>query len=123
MSAGGLSFLCATALPRGRTIRICIPTVSPLFEASARVCWCQKRSDGRYLIGVQFDDREELFRLRMVEQICHIEEYRKRVRRREGRALDAAAAAQEWIERYAADFPNPDCPRRKSSQGGGDREA
>lgn len=107
VSAGGLSFVSPTPVPTGRSIRLCIPSVSPVFEASARVCWCHRRDDGRYLVGVQFADREELFRLRMVEQVCHIEAYRKAVRRREGRVLDGETAAREWIERYAADFPDP----------------
>ncbi|MBL8423886.1 MAG: hypothetical protein JNK06_10380 [Candidatus Accumulibacter phosphatis] len=42
----------------------------------------------------------------MVEQVCQIEHYRREVRRRERRELDAEAAAQEWIARYADQFPS-----------------
>lgn len=41
----------------------------------------------------------------MVEQIYQIEEYKKHVMAREGRQLSIEAAAQEWIEKYAAQFP------------------
>ena len=41
----------------------------------------------------------------MIEQICHIEHYRKEVERLEGRALSAHEAAGEWISKYAGDFP------------------
>lgn len=84
-----------------------MPSIDPRFEASARVCWCRRQRDGCYLVGLQFGDREELHQLRMLEQICHIEQYREQVRRREGRILDNASAAREWIERHAADFPDP----------------
>jgi hypothetical protein len=41
----------------------------------------------------------------MVEQVCHIEEYRRTVQRLEGRELSAEEAAFEWIHRFAAQFP------------------
>ena len=41
----------------------------------------------------------------MIEQICHIEHYRKEVARVEGRELSTQEAASEWISRYASDFP------------------
>jgi hypothetical protein len=42
----------------------------------------------------------------MVEQICHIEDYRQSVCRVEGRQLSAEEAAVEWIAQYAAQFPD-----------------
>ena len=41
----------------------------------------------------------------MIEQVCHIEHYRKEVMLREGRELSAQEAAREWISKYAGDFP------------------
>jgi hypothetical protein len=41
----------------------------------------------------------------MIEQICHIEHYRKEVKLAEGRELSSEEAADEWIKRYAGDFP------------------
>lgn len=108
VSAGGLSFLSSKPLKRGRRIRIVIPHVKPPFESTARVCWCHRSKPRGYMVGVQFNDKETLFRMRMVEQICHIEEYRRSVLECEGRDLDPAAAAEEWISRFAAGFPNPD---------------
>jgi len=42
--------------------------------------------------------------MRMIEQACHIEHYRK-VWSEKGRQLSAEEAAKEWIEQYAAAFP------------------
>jgi len=40
-----------------------------------------------------------------VEQICHIEQYKRDMRDQEGRELTGEQAAYEWIERFAAEFP------------------
>jgi hypothetical protein len=44
----------------------------------------------------------------MVEQVCHIENYKKEVYQTEGRLLTAEEAAVEWIHKYASQFPNLD---------------
>jgi len=41
----------------------------------------------------------------MIEQICHIDHYRKEVLEREGRQLSSAEAAMEWVTKFAQDFP------------------
>jgi hypothetical protein len=43
----------------------------------------------------------------MVEQVCHIETYRRTVAGTEGRELSAEQAALEWIAKFAASFPDP----------------
>ncbi|MBT4078105.1 MAG: PilZ domain-containing protein, partial [Gammaproteobacteria bacterium] len=67
--------------------------------------WYKKSTKG-FEIGLEFDDPNELFRLRMIEQICHIEHYRAEVKQHQGRQLTSEQAAKEWIKLYAADFPN-----------------
>jgi hypothetical protein len=61
-----------------------------------------------YELGVTFLEAEDAFRARMVEQLGHIEDYRRSVQRIEGRELDMDEAAHEWIEKYAANFPQID---------------
>jgi hypothetical protein len=43
----------------------------------------------------------------MVEQLLHIESYRREIEQQEGRPLTTEEAAREWIGRYASSFPNP----------------
>ena len=52
-----------------------------------------------------FLDAEDAFRARMVEQLCHIEDYRRSVHRTEGRDIGIDEAAVEWIDKFAAEFP------------------
>jgi hypothetical protein len=89
----------------GAHVHICIPYVQPAFEADARVAWCEPSEIDGYELGVTFLDAEVAFLARMVEQVCHIEDYRQSVGRIEGRQLTAEEAATEWIERYAGEFP------------------
>jgi hypothetical protein len=101
---GGLAFQSDRPLARGSIIELRIPLVSPAFETRARVVWC-RASDQGYDLGVEFLDATDAFRARMVEQICHIEDYRNGVYRTEGRELTAEQAAREWIGKYASQFP------------------
>jgi hypothetical protein len=104
ISLGGLSFSSPKALPVGSVVTVKIPVVSPAFEAKAKVIWCISRPD-TFEAGIEFVDVEDAYKARMVEQICHIEHYRMWVKEVEGRDLDTEAAAVEWIDKFAKDFP------------------
>ena len=104
VSHGGLSFRHDEQLPVGAVIRMRIVLTQPAFETEARVIWCLP--EGRaWQVGVQFLDPEDQFRARMVEQVCHIEHYRRELRDREGRQLSSHDAALEWIAKFAKEFP------------------
>lgn len=106
VSEGGLACESLRPFAIGTQVRVTIPLVAPPFEARAQVVWCH-RNGAVYDIGLRFAANEDVFAARMVEQICHIEDYRSEVRRREGRELDGESAALEWIAKYGADFPRP----------------
>jgi len=106
VSLGGLAFQSDTAFAPETIVTVRIPFVQPAFETLARVVWCTERN-GRYELGVQFLDPQDALVGRMVEQVCHIENYRKVVREVDGRRLSAEDAAAEWIAKYAARFPDP----------------
>lgn len=104
ISEGGLSFRSRQALPVGTAITIRISEVQPDFEVRGHVAWCRPDSQV-FEIGVAFLDATDLFQIRMVEQVCHIEQYKADVLAREGRRLNGEQAAREWIENFASDFP------------------
>lgn len=107
ISQGGLAFHSSTALPPGTIIRVKIPLVLPVFQAVGRVTWCHSIDD-YFEIGIAFLDCDDVFRARMVEQICHIEHYRQQVREQDGRELTSEQAAEEWIHYFAPSFPGSD---------------
>ena len=104
ISLGGLSFVSQQAVKVLQRVRVCIPLIKEDNFIEGQVVWCEKARNG-YEIGLEFDSSKEVFRLRMIEQICHIEHYRKEVERLEGRKLSTDEAAKEWISQYAGDFP------------------
>ena len=104
VSLGGLSFHSKSKLKTGVQISIRIPLLKETVEVNGQVVWCRKQGKG-YEVGAAFRDKQEAFRTRMVEQICHIEEYRSEVMKREHRELSSEQAAIEWIRKYAGSFP------------------
>lgn len=105
VSHGGLSFPCDKCLDLGEVVHLKIPTVEPPFEADARVVWCRPEDD-HFLVGVAFNDPNDAFQSRMVQQVCAIENYRQEVAAQEGRMLSTQEAAAEWIEKFAGRFPS-----------------
>jgi hypothetical protein len=104
LSIGGLEFRCDHEFEPGDVVEIRIPFVRPPFEVEARVAWC-KAGEGRFELGVEFLAQDDAFLARMVEQVCHIENYKKDIYRTEGRLLSPEEAAMEWINKYASRFP------------------
>lgn len=105
VSVGGLAFRTKYFIESGHLITILIDAVKPVFEVQALVQWCHQ-AENDYEIGVKFADSEDAFRMRMVEQVCHIEHYRQQVWREEKRHLSGELAAAEWIQKYAHQFPD-----------------
>ena len=104
VSLGGLSFISGQAIEVGQKVSVCIPILKQDNRLAGTVVWCEKSKNG-YEIGLEFEGKKDVFRLRMIEQICHIEHYRKEIKIVEGRELNSEEAAKEWISRYAGDFP------------------
>lgn len=104
VSLGGIAFDFFHALESGAIVALRIPAVRPAFESAARVVWCRPYGNG-YRVGAEFLDAHDDFRIRMVEQVCQIESYRRQIRASEQRELSPDEAAREWIEKFAAHYP------------------
>ncbi|MDH5229280.1 MAG: PilZ domain-containing protein [Gammaproteobacteria bacterium] len=107
ISLGGLSFKTSHSISLGSRIVVKIPLIEPNFSAHGKVVWCESIENG-FDIGVELSDQNEAFQARMIEQICHIEHYKREIEEKEGRVLSGEEAAREWIRRHAADFPQID---------------
>lgn len=104
VGSGGLAFRSPWAFAAGELVHIRIAYMSPAFDSDARVVWCNPAGN-EFELGIEFLDSDDAFKARMVEQLCHIENYRHSVKRSEGRDLSTEEAALEWIGKYAAIFP------------------
>lgn len=107
ISAGGLSFHSSQPIEQDRILTLRIMAVQPPFETRGKVMWCRKTEQG-YDVGIELLNRDQVYHARMVEQICHIEHYKREVLKTEGRSLSGEQAAKEWIARFANEFPSLD---------------
>ena len=62
-------------------------------------------SEKGYEVGMMLLNIEDAHRLRIVEQICHIELYLSDKRYKEGPFLSKEKLTEEWINRFASNFP------------------
>jgi Tfp pilus assembly protein PilZ len=104
ISIGGLRCRFDEPLAKGTEIIITIDLVEPVLEIPGRVVWC-RAVGASYEIGIEYHGEKDVYRLRMVEQICHIEHYRNEMQIKEGRNISSEQAASEWIAKFAGDFP------------------
>jgi len=106
VSLGGLSFNTQCFVKPDQWLILRIPVNGKCFEIKAQVKWCEACEDSSgFYVGVQFSDNSQAFSARMVEQICHIEHYKNKIKAEEGRILSGDQAAAEWIEKFAESFP------------------
>lgn len=101
-----LAFDCERRVRVGATITVRVPCLLEDCQVTGRVVWLIRSLQG-YVVGVAFFSEGEAFRMRMLEQLCHIEAYRRAKTACEGRNVTRNEAAAEWIARHAADFPSP----------------
>ena len=105
ISVGGLCFQSHSCVDNNVSLSIQIPVTRPIFTVEGKVVWCSRYQD--YVeIGVEFFKPGDIFKTRMVEQICHIKQYQKEALENEGRKLSDEKAAFEWIRKFAKEFPN-----------------
>ena len=65
-----------------------------------------KSQGEHYEIGLWLANKADSARIRIVEQICHIEAYLQHKRYREGPFISRERATEEWISRFASTFPS-----------------
>ena len=103
VSIGGLCFIANDRLDIHESIQVRFPLLDENTSIDGNVVWCNKTMRG-YEVGLEFDDPEEVERLKMIEQICQIENFRRELEQRHGRRFSSEQAAREWVSRYAGDF-------------------
>ena len=103
LSVCGLCFVTDEPVKVGAYIEFLIQVVKPDYLGSGIVVWRRKKFPDIFEVGMRFTSNDEYFRVRMVEQVCQIEEYRQQ-NINSGRMLSSEEAALEWIAKYAKDF-------------------
>lgn len=104
ISQGGLCCRSPHKLDIGQLITLSFPSLKDHRQITGRVAWSSPKNR-EYEIGIEFQTGDDMYNMRICEQICQIEAYRKKVKIVEGRELSSDQAAIEWINQYAGKFP------------------
>ena len=100
----GLTFCSAEYQKPGSIIEVTIPTRKETHLFLGKTVMV-KEADNYYEIGIWLLNQEDTPKLRIVEQICHIELYLNDKRYREGPFLSPEKITEEWIGKFASSFP------------------
>lgn len=100
----GLAFSSAQYQKPGSIIEMTIPLRKETHQFFGKVVMVKEEETG-YEIGVWLLNIEDAPKLRIIEQICHIELYLNDKRYKDGPFLSKEKITEEWISRFAGRFP------------------
>jgi len=105
ISLGGLMFAAKRPVEAGSTIIVKMPFENKIFNVKARVVRCDKNPETSLNnIGVRFYRTNDAFKVKLVEQIYLISEYRDLKSIQTGKEISLEEASREWIKRYSERF-------------------
>lgn len=105
LGLGGLGLYCREPLFPGASVEVVVIMSSDgSIALPAIVLWCRSR-EVFFEVGARFEHTVDPFQARMLEQICYIEAYRRRIWETTGRTPSIDGAALEWIRKFASRFP------------------
>ncbi len=105
VSLGGLLFPSKTSVDVGARILIQMPLESKMFHVRAKVVRCVKEAGKNlYDIAVTFSRPQEAFKVKMIEQIYLIAEYRDVLSLESGKDVSLEEASRKWIKRFSERF-------------------
>jgi hypothetical protein len=105
ISMGGLLFLTKKPVENNSIIAIKMPFQTKTFNVKAKVVHCDRSEDAKlYNIGVSFYRLSDAFKVKLIEQLYLISEFRDLWSVQLGREVTLEEASREWIKRYSKRF-------------------
>lgn len=105
VSEGGLLFTSRKDVSVGELIQLYMPLYKNVYKIKAKVVHTSKDPDtGLFHVGVAFTNYSDAFKVKLIEQIYLIEEYRVLRSLQTGKEYTLQEASQEWIKRYSERF-------------------
>ena len=101
----GLCFISEKYIKPGTSLEISINLRGETHKFKGKVVLV-KSLDTQYELGLWLSNKADSAKIRIVEQICHIEAYLQHKRYREGPFISRERITEEWISRFAATFPS-----------------
>ncbi|MBN2097011.1 MAG: PilZ domain-containing protein [Candidatus Omnitrophica bacterium] len=105
VSQGGLLFSAKRPVDINSLVAIRIPFQDKIFNVQAKVVHCRRSPEAKlYNIGVCFQRFADAFKVKLIEQMYLIMEYRDLRSMQLGREISLQEASREWIKRYSKRF-------------------
>ncbi|MDO8536397.1 MAG: PilZ domain-containing protein [Candidatus Omnitrophota bacterium] len=106
VSEGGLLFLSKHPIKKNEIIIIKMPLQDKVFRIKAKVMHVTKDAEnkGLFNVGVSFYRYSDAFKVKLVEQLYLIDEYRILRSLQIGHELSMQKASEEWIKLYSKRF-------------------
>lgn len=105
ISIGGLMFSARKPVDKGKLISIRMPFQDKVFNVRAKVVHCDCTGDKKlYNVGVCFYRMNDAFKVKLIEQLYLIAEFRDLWSIQLGREVSLEEASEEWIRRYSKRF-------------------
>ncbi|MDP3790604.1 MAG: PilZ domain-containing protein [Candidatus Omnitrophota bacterium] len=106
VSEGGLMFLSKYALKRGELIILKMPMQNKMFKVKGKVMHITKDRDNPsfFNVGVSFYRYSDAFKVKLIEQLYLIDEYRILRSLQLGYEISMHKASEEWVKRYSKRF-------------------
>lgn len=100
----GLTFTVEKYEKPGSILEVTIPTRKEIHQFPAKIV-AVKETDQGFELGVWLLNEEDAPKLRIIEQICHIELYLNEKKYRDGPFVSQEKITEEWIGKFASHFP------------------
>ena len=105
LSLGGLLFLSRSKIATGVEVDVSLPFKDKVFHIRGGVVRCEKEGHSTlYSVGIEFLRVSDAFKVKLVEQLHLIEEYRCLRSIQLNREVSLKDASQEWIKKYSEQF-------------------
>jgi len=102
---GGLLFAAKKPVKEGSVILIKMPFQDKVFNVRAKVAHCVMNPETKlYNIGATFQRLNASYKVKLVEQLYLISEFRDLKSIELGKEVSLEKASKEWIQRYSARF-------------------
>ena len=102
---GGLLFAAKHPVDKDASIVVKMPFQDKAFNVRAKVVHCVQSPETKlYNIGVSFFRLNDAFKVKLIEQIYLISEFRDLKSIQLGREVTLEEASKEWIKRYSKRF-------------------
>jgi c-di-GMP-binding flagellar brake protein YcgR len=105
ISMGGILFASKKSVDPGSAIMLKMPFQNKVFNVRAKVVRCEKSPETKlYNIGASFHRLSAAYKVKLIEQLYLISEFRDLRSVQLGREITLERASREWINRYSERF-------------------